>query len=49
MPTCGDCRFYQPIDNIKGMCTTLGNETQAGRDSDRCPMRMFQPKLQSKR
>jgi hypothetical protein len=44
MPTCGDCKFYKPVDGAKGVCTTLGNEIQANREAERCPMRMFQPK-----
>jgi len=42
MPTCKDCKFYEPIDEVKGNC--FGHEVLADMDIEECPAKAFQPK-----
>jgi len=42
MPTCKECKFYQPeeADNTKGKC--FGHDVQGEMDSSQCPTGSFQ-------
>ncbi len=44
MPTCKDCKFFEPKsdDPSKGLC--FGHEVAAGMDAEKCPQKAFQPK-----
>lgn len=42
MATCSQCKFYEPIDEIKGSC--FGYEVPANMNADECPQKAFQPK-----
>ena len=42
MPTCKDCKFYEPVDKTKGNC--FGHEVDADMDAEDCPAKAFQPK-----
>lgn len=42
MPTCKDCKFYEPIDEAQGNC--FGHSVSGDRDADECPANAFQPK-----
>ncbi len=42
MKTCKKCKFYEPVDEEKGMC--FGHEVPANMPADECPQKAFQPK-----
>ncbi len=42
MPTCKDCKFFEPTSKTKGKC--FGHEVPANRDTDKCPAKAFKPK-----
>lgn len=42
MPTCVDCKHYNPKDEEIGDC--FGVEVQADMDADSCPAKAFEPK-----
>ena len=46
MAQCKDCKFYQPVDETKGLC--FGYEVPANRDADECPQKAFSPKEKDK-
>jgi hypothetical protein len=42
MAQCKECKFYKPIDDLKGDC--FGHEVPASLDSNKCPTNSFQPR-----
>ena len=40
MALCKDCKFYKPIDDLKGDC--FGHEVPANTDTSKCPTNSFQ-------
>ncbi|NMC59032.1 MAG: AbrB/MazE/SpoVT family DNA-binding domain-containing protein [Candidatus Methanofastidiosa archaeon] len=42
MPTCQDCKHYNPVDEETGNC--FGVEVKADMDADDCPAKAFEPK-----
>ena len=41
MPTCKNCRFYEAMDDTKGLC--FGTEVPADQDIADCPAHAFIP------
>ena len=42
MPTCEDCKHYNPVDEKTGNC--FGVEVKADMNADDCPAKAFEPK-----
>ncbi len=42
MPTCKDCKFYNPKGADSGDC--FGHRVEADKPSDECPVKAFQKK-----
>lgn len=40
MAQCKDCKFYKPLDDVKGDC--FGHEVPANANVDKCPTGSFQ-------
>ena len=41
MPTCKECKFYEPIDDGRG--SRFGHEVPGDRETSQCPTRTFIP------